>query len=192
MPGRVTVVRPGFIVGPDDPSGRFTYWPVRMDRGGEIAVPGGQDDPVQIIDVRDLGAWLVRLAEDRTTGVFNATGPSRKLPWGHLVEACRKATPAKGTLTWIPAEFLAKQEGADFPIWAPFAGETKGFHTWSNARAIAAGLRFRPVEDTARDTLAWFKTQEKAEKGRTRLAGPSPEVEAKLLAAWKAAQGQKP
>ncbi len=192
MPGRVTVVRPGFIVGPDDPSGRFTYWPVRMDRGGEIAVPGGQDDPVQIIDVRDLGAWLVRLAEDRTTGVFNATGPARKLPWGRLVEACQKATPAKGTLTWIPAEFLAKQEGADFPIWAPFTGETKGFHTWSNARAIAAGLRFRPVEDTARDTLAWFKTQEKAEKGRTRLAGPSPEGEAKLLAAWKAAQGQKP
>ncbi|WP_306598329.1 NAD-dependent epimerase/dehydratase family protein [Geothrix sp. 21YS21S-2] len=188
MPGRVAVVRPGYIVGPDDASGRFAYWPVRMDRGGEIAVPGSADDPVQIIDVRDLGAWLVRLAEDGTTGLFNACGPERKLPWGRLVAACVQATPAKSTLTWIPTEFLAKQEGIEFPIWAPYAGETKGFHTWSNARAVAAGLRFRPCEETAKDTLAWFKTQEKVEKGRTRLAGPSPEAEAKLLAAWKAAR----
>ena len=187
MPGRVAVVRPGYIVGPDDASGRFAYWPVRMDRGGEIAVPGSADDPVQIIDVRDLGAWLVRLAEDGTTGLFNACGPERKLPWGRLVAACVKATPAKSTLTWIPAAFIAKQEGIEFPIWAPYAGETKGFHTWSNARAVAAGLRFRPCEETAKDTLAWYKTQEKVEKGRTRLAGPSPEAEAKLLAAWKAA-----
>ncbi|BDU74991.1 twin-arginine translocation signal domain-containing protein [Mesoterricola silvestris] len=188
MPGRVAVVRPGYIVGPDDASGRFAYWPVRMDRGGEIAVPGSPEDPVQIIDVRDLGAWLVRLAEDGTTGVFNATGPERRLPWGRLVDACVKATAATSTLTWIPAEFLAKQEGVEFPIWAPYLGETKGFHTWSNARAVAAGLRFRPVEATAKDTLAWYKTQEKVEKGRTRLAGPSPEGEAKLLAAWKAAR----
>jgi 2'-hydroxyisoflavone reductase len=188
MPGRVAVVRPGFIVGPDDPTGRFTYWPVRMDRGGEVAVPGGADDPVQIIDVRDLGAWLVRLAEDGTTGQFNATGPERKLPWGKLVDACVKASAAKVTLTWIPADFLAKQEGIEFPIWAPYAGDTKGFHTWSNAKALAAGLRFRPAAATAKDTLAWFKAQEKVEKGRTRLAGPVPEVEAKLLAAWKAAK----
>lgn len=187
MPGRVAVVRPGYIVGPDDPSGRFTYWPVRMDRGGDIAVPGHPDDPVQIIDVRDLGAWLVRLAEDGATGAFNACGPERKLPWGRLVEACRKATAATGTLTWVSPAFLAKQE-VEFPIWAPNEGDSKGFATWSNARALKAGLRFRPAEDTARDTLAWFKGQEKEAKGRTRLAGPTPEVEAKLLAAWKAAK----
>ena len=86
------------------------------------------------------------------------------------------------------AEVIAKQEGIDFPIWAPYAGETKGFHTWSNARAVKAGLRFRPVEETVKDTLAWFKSQEKLEKGRTRLAGPSAEAEAKLVAAWKAAR----
>ncbi len=188
MPGRVAVVRPGYIVGPDDASGRFAYWPVRMDRGGEIAVPGSPEDPVQIIDVRDLGAWLVRLAEDGATGAFNACGPERKLPWGRLVAACVKATPATSTLTWIPTDFLAKQEGIEFPIWAPYTGDTKGFHTWSNARAVAAGLRFRTVEETAKDTLAWYKTQLKVEKGRTRLAGPSPEAEAKLLAAWKAAR----
>ena len=186
MPGRVAVVRPGYIVGPDDTSGRFAYWPVRMDRGGEIAVPGRPDDPVQIIDVRDLGAWLVRLAEDGTTGVFNACGPEGKLNWGRMVEACVKATPTKSTLTWIAPEFLQKYEGVEFPIWAPYLGETKGFHTWSNARAVKAGLTFRPVEVTVKDTLAWYKTQEKLEKGRNKLAGPKAEAEAKLLADYKA------
>jgi 2'-hydroxyisoflavone reductase len=188
MPGRVAAVRPGYIVGPDDNSGRFAYWPVRVDQGGEIAVPGAPEDPIQLIDVRDLGAWLVRLAEDGTTGVFNATGPERRMTWGRVVKACQAATAAKGTLTWIPASFIAKQEGLEFPIWAPFEGDTKGFHTWSNAKAMAAGLRFRPVEETVKDTLAWYKTQENLEKGRKKLAGPTPEAEAKLLAAWKASK----
>jgi 2'-hydroxyisoflavone reductase len=186
MPGRVTVVRPGYIVGPDDPSGRFAYWPVRLDRGGEVAVPGSPEDPIQIIDVRDLGAWLVKVAEQNSTGVFNACGPQRKLAWGRVVTACRKATRTKTSLVWIPATFMAKHEEVEFPIWAPYAGDTKGFHTWSNARALAAGLRFRPVEATVKDTLAWFKTQEKEAKGRTKLAGPAAEAESKLLTAWKA------
>ena len=185
MPGRVTVVRPGYIVGPDDTSGRFTYWPVRMDKGGEIAVPGHADDPTQIIDVRDLGAWLVRLAEDKTMGAFNACGPERKLSWGFFVEACHRATKTKSRIIWIPTAFMLKHEEVEFPIWAPAVGDTKGFHTWSNARALAAGLRFRSAEVTAKDTLEWFKGQEKTEGGRTKLAGPSPEAEAKLLSAWK-------
>lgn len=190
MPGRATIVRPGFIVGPDDPTGRFTYWPVRADKGGEMAVPGAPTDPVQIIDVRDLGEWLVRLCEIRAFGKFNACGPTKKLPMGEMVAACVKAAGKKPTLTWVPASFLAKQEGVEFPIWAPFEGDTKGFHTWKNDKAIKAGLRFRPVEQTVKDTLAWFKTQEGVEKGRNRLAGPSAEAEAKLLAAWK--ESQKP
>ena len=188
MPGKVTVVRPGYIVGPDDPSGRFTYWPARMDRGGEVAVPGSPDDPIQIIDVRDLGAWLVRLAEDRALGAFNACGPERRLPWGRVLEACRRATATKTTLTWIPSTFMVKQEAVEFPIWAPPLGDSKGFHTWSNAKAMAAGLRFRPVEATAKDTLAWFKTQDPLAKGRTKLAGPNAEAETQLLAAWKASK----
>jgi 2'-hydroxyisoflavone reductase len=187
MPGRVTIVRPGYIVGPDDPTGRFTYWPVRFSKGGEIAVPGKASDPLQVIDGRDLGAWLVRLAEDGTIGVFNACGPEKPMTWGRVIKACRKLSPAKTRVTWIPADFLAKQEGLEFPIWAPYEGETKGFHTWSNAKAVKAGLRFRPLEETVQDTLAWFKTQEKVEKGRNRLAGPSPEAEAKVLADWKVA-----
>lgn len=185
MPGHTAIIRPGYIVGPDDPSGRFTYWPVRFDRGGEVAVPGAPSDPVQIIDVRDLAAWLVHLVEEGTTGVFNACGPEKRLPWGSLVEAFQKVGSPSAKPVWVPAEFLAKQEGIEFPIWAPYAGETRGFHTWRNDRAVKAGLRFRPALDTARDTLAWFKTQEKLEKGRNKLAGPSAERESKLLGAWQ-------
>jgi len=187
MPGRVTVVRPGYIVGPDDPTGRFTYWPVRFNKGGEVAVPGNASDPIQIIDGRDLGAWLVRLAEDRTMGAFNACGPEKTMTWGRVIEACQKASAPKSTPVWLPLEFLGKQEGLAFPIWAPYEGDTKGFHTWSNAKAVKAGLRFRPVEETVKDTLTWYRAQEKVEKGRTKLAGPSAEVEGKALAAWKAA-----
>ncbi|MCE1229989.1 MAG: epimerase [Firmicutes bacterium] len=190
MPGRTTIVRPGYIVGPDDPSGRFTYWPVRFAKGGTVLVPGKPSDPTQIIDVRDLGRWLVKLAEDGTTGIFNACGPRKPLPWGRVIGACQEAAGVKTKVVWVPAEFVAKQEGLEFPIWAPGHGETEGSHTWSNARAIQAGLRFRPLEATVKDTLAWYRAQEKEEKGRTKLAGPSSEVEAKALEAWKAHKTQ--
>lgn len=191
MPGRATIIRPGYIVGPDDPTGRFTYWPVRFDKGGELAVPGAPGDPVEIIDVRDLAAWLVHLVEQGTTGVFNACGPEKRLAWGALVDAFRKHGNPSAKPLWIPADFLAKQEGLEFPIWAPYAGETKGFHTWRNDRAVKAGLKFRPAAETVKDTLVWFKTQEKVEKGRNKLAGPSAEQEAKLIAAWREASKAK-
>jgi len=191
MPGRTAVIRPGYIVGPDDPSGRFTYWPVRFDRGGEIAVPGAPSDPVEIIDVRDLAAWLVHLVEQGTTGVFNACGPEKRLAWGSLIEAFQKAGNPSAKPIWIPAEFVAKQEGIEFPIWAPAMGETRGFHTWRNDRAVKAGLSFRPALDTVKDTLAWFKTQEKLDKGRNKLAGPSAEQETKLITAWREASKPK-
>jgi 2'-hydroxyisoflavone reductase len=182
MPGRVAVVRPGYIVGPDDPTGRFTYWPVRVDRGGEVLAPGEPGDPVQFIDVRDLGAWLIGLVERSTTGIFNAVGPAERLTMGSFLEACQKATPEKSTLTWVSADFLEQQK-LDLPIWAPYRGDTKGFHTRSAARAMGAGLRFRPYAATIKDTLAWYKTQK--EGGRTRLAGPTAEQEAATLAAWR-------
>jgi 2'-hydroxyisoflavone reductase len=185
VPGRTTIVRPGYIVGPDDPTGRFTYWPVRFDKGGEVAVPGAPTDPLQVIDVRDLAAWLVTLVENNTVGKFNAVGPETPMSWGRVITACQKATKTPSTITWVPGEFVAKQEGIDFPIWAPYTGETKGFHTWKVARAVKAGLKFRPVETTVNDTLAWYKGQLKEEKGRVKLAF-TPENEAKLLAAFKA------
>ena len=189
MPKRAAVVRPGFIVGPDDPSGRFTYWPVRAQRGGEILVPGAPSDPVQFIDVRDLGAWLIHLVEQGTTGVFTATGPEKRLAWGDFLATCRRAAKADSKLVWVTPEFLEKQK-VEFPIWVPYAGETRGFHTWSIARALRAGLRFRPVDDTIKDTLAWYKTQH--EGGRTRLAGPSAEQETVALAAWRRERAERP
>ena len=190
MPGRVAVVRPGYIVGPDDYSGRFTYWPVRFDKGGDIAVPGSPTDPFQVIDVRDLAAWLVKLAEDGTTSRFNAVGPEKRLDWGRVIKACEASTSSKVTPIWMDADFIAKQQDVEFPIWAPFAGDTKGFMTWRNDRALKAGLRFRPIEAIVKDTLAWHKGL-KADDRRARLAGPSAEQEAKLIAAWKAAQKAK-
>jgi 2'-hydroxyisoflavone reductase len=187
LPGRTTVVRPGYIVGPDDPSGRFTYWPVRIDRGGEVLAPGTPADPVQFIDVRDLAAWLITLVERGTTGVFNAAGPGSRLRWGDLLEACQKSTKAESALTWVPGDWVARQGEDVFPIWAPYLGQTKGFHTWKNTRAVKAGLMFRPHGQTVVDTLNWYRAQ--GEGGRTKLAGPSAAKEAELLAAWK---GTKP
>ncbi len=182
---RATIVRPGYIVGPDDPSGRFTYWPVRFDRGGEVFVPGAPADPVQFVDVRDLGTWLIHLAENDTPGVFNAA--SKPMQWGALVKACRSLAPAGTTETWVPTKWILDNKAWQFPIWAPYDGEYKGFHTWNTQRAIKAGLKFRPYAETVKDTLAWYKTQKPGE--RTRLAGPDAAKEAELLAAFKKSRG---
>jgi 2'-hydroxyisoflavone reductase len=181
FPNRAAIVRPGYIVGPDDPSGRFTYWPVRVDRGGEVLAPGAPTDPIQIIDVRDLGAWLITLIENQTTGVFNATGPKDRLAWGDLLASCSKATKTPHTLTWVPGEWISKQGEEVFPIWAPYVGETRGFHTWKNTRAVKAGLKFRPHQQTVADTLAWYKSQTE----RSKLAGPDAKKEADLIAAFR-------
>jgi 2'-hydroxyisoflavone reductase len=187
MPGRTTVVRPGYIVGPDDPSGRFTYWPVRIDRGGEVLAPGTPRDPIQFIDVRDLGAWLVRLAEAGTTGTFNAIGPASPLRWGAFLDTCLKAAANQGRLTWVSADFTAQQKGFEFPIWAPYQGDTRGSHNRSIARALRAGLVLRPAAATVKDTLAWYKSQ--PPDGRVKLAGPTPEQEREMLARWRARKG---
>lgn len=190
LPGHTTIVRPGYIVGPDDPTGRFTYWPVRFDKGGEVAVPGAPSDPFQVIDVRDLAAWLVLVVETGTTGRFNALGPDKPMNWGRVISACQKAAKASSTLAWIPGEFIAKQDDIEFPIWAPYLGDTKGFHTWQNQRAVQAGMRFRPIEQTVADTLAWYQGQLKVEKGRTKLAFTA-EQEADVLKRWKDANQAK-
>jgi 2'-hydroxyisoflavone reductase len=192
--GRATIVRPGFIVGPDDPTGRFTYWPVRVDKGGEVLAPGSPTDPIQLIDVRDLGEWLVHLAETNTLGEFDALGPrAGELNMGQVLAACGKATKTEHTLTWVPASFLEEQHFG-LPIWVPPEGETEGFHKRNVTRAINAGLKFRPIEDTCKDTLEWWKSVPENER-RKRLAAPPPEKEAEVLKAWaehKAAQPRTP
>lgn len=179
-----TIVRPGYIVGPGDWSHRFTYWPARVDKGGEMLAPGTPGDPIQVIDVRDLGEWMVHLAEQRIFGTFNACGPDKKLSMGEILEACKANSKNDVRFTWVGAEFLAKN-GASLPIWAPPSGETAGFHTWSNARAVKAGLKFRPIGTIAKDALEWFKKEPEASQKKLWAQVP-PETEAKLLEAWHA------
>lgn len=188
LPGRATNIRPGLIVGPDDPTQRFTYWPERVARGGEVLAPGDGSDPVQVIDVRDLAEWTVLAVENRDVGVFNATGPGRPLAVRELLEACKQASQSNATFTWADTAFLEQQKvqgWSDLPVWLPSTGETGGMGKVSNARAMARGLKFRPLVDTARDTLTWFQSlpPEKQEALRKR-GGLTPEREREVLAAW--------
>ncbi|MGZ5798031.1 MAG: NAD-dependent epimerase/dehydratase family protein, partial [Caldimonas sp.] len=188
FPGAVTIVRPGLIAGPGDETDRFTYWPVRLARGGEVLAPGDGSDPVQFIDARDLAEWTIRMAESRTLGVFNATGPDRPLTMAGMLGGIASAVHADARLAWVPTEFLeAKQVSAwsDLPVWVPGQGDSAGFARRNIGKALRAGLTFRPLPTTAADTLAWFRLQPAERQARLR-AGLAPEREAELLAAWKA------
>ncbi|MFN0246027.1 MAG: epimerase, partial [Kofleriaceae bacterium] len=213
-PTGCTVVRPGYIVGPGDPTDRFTYWPIRASKGGDMLAPGAAADPLQIIDVRDLGEWLVTLAENGTGGTFNAVGPTQPAKWGDVLQVCVDAAPG-AKLVWVPADWLEKNGmgGEDsFPIWAPPTGEMAGFHRWSNERARASGLAFRSVADTVKDLVAWWpgEVEKRADIAAKQIeiakakgkeppklpphdqlrAGPSMEREAELLAKWRASTGR--
>ncbi len=189
MPGRVANLRPGLIIGPGDPTGRFTHWPWRMAQGGEVLCPGDGSTPVQYVDGRDLGAWIVKIVENGTVGVFNALGPERRITMKEVLEACNAAGGNKATLTWVDAAFLEQHEVSpwgELPMWFDAKGEMAGFGTMSNARAVAAGLTFRPILDTAKDTLAWLPTVPEDKREKLSSSGLGRDKEAKVLAAWKA------
>jgi 2'-hydroxyisoflavone reductase len=184
----VTIVRPGLIAGPGDETDRFTYWPVRLARGGDVLAPGDGKDPVQFIDARDLAEWIVRAAEARTFGVFNATGPGRPLTMGAMVAGVADAVGGGAKPVWAPRSFLDANKvspWSDLPVWVPGQGETAGFHRRDIGRALKAGLTFRPLSATASDTLAWFRTLPADRQAKMR-AGLSAEREAQLLALWRA------
>jgi len=185
MPGRATTIRPGLIVGPGDPTDRYTYWPVRIDRGGEALAPGTGDDPVQYVDARDLAAFVVNVIENGTMGVYNATGPEKQLPMKTMLESSRKASASPATLTWVPEPFLEEHKVSaweDMPVWT---GKEAGFSQIDCKKAIGKGLKFRSADETARDTLAWWKTLPEERRAKVR-AGLSPDREKEVLAAWKA------
>ncbi len=186
FPGRATVVRPGLIVGPGDPTDRFTYWPVRLDEGGEVLAPGNPEHAIQVIDQRDLTEWIVRLAETGTTGDFNATGPAERLSMASFLDQVGSAARNPYELTWVPESFLEAQGVApwsDLPGWIP--GDPLMFVDVRDA--VAAGLTFRPLATTARDTLAWDETRP-AEERADRAFGMSREREREVLDAWDAAR----
>jgi 2'-hydroxyisoflavone reductase len=186
-----TIVRPGLIVGPGDRSDRFTYWPVRIHRGGAIVAPGTPQDPVQNIDVRDLCEWLVHLAEGNVTGVFNAIGPASRLSMAEMLYGIRAVTSTPSSFIWVETPLLRElgiRPWSDLPAWMPPEGATAGFARMSNARAVAAGLNFRPLATTARDTLDWYLT-ERMDVSPELRAGLTPEREAFVLSAWRARHG---
>jgi len=172
---RALVVRPGLIVGPYDPTGRFTYWPHRFARGGDVLAPAPPERMTQAIDVRDLGAWIVALCEHGVAGTFNATHPG--FAWSELADACKAVSGSDTEITWVPDAFLLEREVGqwmELPLWIAMAGAMEA----DVERALGAGLTFRPLEETVRGALEDAET--------TDTAGLAPEREAELLAAWHA------
>ncbi|MFC7495329.1 MULTISPECIES: NAD-dependent epimerase/dehydratase family protein [unclassified Nocardioides] len=177
-----TVIRPGLIVGPDDPTGRFTYWPVRLADGGETLAGGTPADEMQVIDVRDLAAWIVTCAEQRTPGDYDGVG--EVLPIGDLLAQAAVGVGSDAGLTWVPQEFLAEQGVQPWmgpealPLWLP-RPEYDGLGSHDPAPSYAAGLVLRPIADTARDTLAWVRATPDAA-----VSGMSRDREAAVLTGW--------
>ena len=174
---RSLIVRPCIIVGPWDHTGRFAWWVERAARGGEVLAPGRPDRPVELIDARDLAAWVVRMTGRRATGTFNATGPLDVLTMREMLEACRDATGGDATFTWMPDSFL-DERGIKLPFWYP--EEKEGYNLTDHSRAVSQGLTFRPVEETARDVHARIAEHPGRQPGKL-----SPEREAELLREWR-------
>ncbi|HET9287381.1 MAG TPA: NAD-dependent epimerase/dehydratase family protein [Gaiella sp.] len=177
LPGRWTAVRAGLIVGPYDPTGRFTYWPHRVARGGDVLVPGPAWRPIQLVDVRDLAAWIVAAAEKRLPGPYNATGPATM---GAVVDAARRVTGASARAVEVDDAFLADQEVGEWmelPLWVDTRNpDWRHFLGVDTTRATAAGLTFRPLDDTVAGALAGAEP--------VGGVGLTPERERALLHAW--------
>ena len=191
-PDRTCVVRPGLIVGPGDYSDRFTYWPVRITKGGEVMAPGNHDDPVQFIDCRDLGEWNIRLVENKTTGTFNGVGPRSPMTMAGMLYGIRATVSNDISFTWVPADFLEEHEVQPWrhmTVWVPPEGEFAGFSTSKIDRAISAGLTFRPLVDTAFATVEYWSSLP-ADRLAEPRAGCPAELEEKVLAAWHDKQKQ--
>jgi 2'-hydroxyisoflavone reductase len=204
-PGRNTIFRPGWIIGAGDNNTISAYWPVRIDRGGEILAPGDPSDPTQIIDAHDLAIFTIKALEENINGVFNVVGPASPLTWSEFLYAGRAVTATPLSFTWVPADFLAEigiLPWTDLPIWWPprddyktppmFEPGGKGFAQIDGRRAIAAGLTFRPLADTMRDILLEWNSRNEAWDAKPRRFGMSSRKEADALAAWHKRQGRRP
>jgi 2'-hydroxyisoflavone reductase len=188
MAGRATILRPGVIVGPGDPTGRFTHWASRIAEGGEVLAPGDGSTPVQYIDVRDLAAFVARVIADDTTGTYNVLGPAHVTPIKGFLAAIDAATGDRAQIVWVPADFLDQQGvhgWSDMPLWLDAKGDFAGIGQQSNRAAVAKGLTFRSIAETTRDTLAWLATIPDADRSKLASTGISRDREAKVLAAWK-------
>jgi len=191
-PGINTIIRPCLIVGPLDRTDRFTYWPARIDKGGEVLAPDKPDDPCQFIDSRDLAEWMIRMAEARELGLYNAIGPEKPLTTAEMLYGVKAVTTGGAQFTWVPWEFLQAQgvrPWTQMTVWQPPYGRTAGYQRRNASKAIAKGLTFRPLAVTAKDTLDWHRTRPQKEQEGTlngAINGLPMAREAEVLAAWKA------
>jgi 2'-hydroxyisoflavone reductase len=190
FPGKTLIIRPGLIVGPGDETDRFTYWPVRVARGGEVMAPGEPSDTVQFIDARDLAEWTIRMVEQGATGIFNATGPKSPLAMSEMLNGIKKATKSDAKFTFVDADFLKAHNvrpWSDMPVWVAPRGEQTGFTKISVKKAVSQGLTYRSVGDTTQATLEWFRKQP-AERQATLRSGIKPEREKEVLGLWHASK----
>lgn len=175
------IIRPGLIIGPHDPTDRFTYWPVRVSRGGNVLAPENPEVPIQVIDVRDLSSFIIELIQQNVSGVFNATGPDRELTLGALLDTCKLVSASDAKFKWASVEFLEKNKvvpWTDMPVWVPNTAEDAGFSRVNISKAIKSGLKFLPLEETIRDTIKWASERPKEYQWK---AGLTSEREAELL-----------
>ena len=184
MPNRVLNVRAGMIVGAFDPTDRFTYWVMRVAKGGEVLAPGKPENLVQLIDARDLSEWIIKMIEENTTGSFNVTGKPFKLDFGKMLDAMKTATDAQAKFVWVDEEFLVENKVSpwgEMPFYLPESAEQmRGFLAMNVDKALAQNLKFRPLRDTILDVLTWREKQNFAMR-----AGISGEREKALLQKWR-------
>lgn len=186
FPGRSLVIRPGLIVGPHESSHHFTYWVDRLGRGGPMLAPGRAEAPTQLVDGRDLAAWMIRMAESGVTGTYNATGPAENLTLGALLEAGIAVLDSSAVPVWVDDDFLSQQaDPVTLPFWNPAGGRRAGLHAVDCRRALAAGLKFRPLAESFQDSAAWLATRP---SDHARKVWLTPAREAALLAAWRSEQ----
>lgn len=183
FPNRYLIIRPGLIVGPLDPTGRFAYWPIRVKKGGEILAPGSPNHLLQVIDVRDLAKWIVTMVEQQATGIYNVTGPAKPMNFKQLLKECQDVTSSNASLTWIDEDFLIEhqiQDWVEIPLWLSYKRNMPGFLNVSIEKALKAGLTFRPISETIKAVL-----DEDKEKINKNQNGLNAEKERMLLDRWK-------
>ena len=181
---RGLIVRPGLIVGPNDPTDRFTYWPVRVAKGGDVLAPEKPEVPVQIIDVRDLSDFIINLIEENASGIFNATGPDYELTFGTMLETCKQVSRSNAKFHWASVDFLKQNEvseWSDMPVWVPDNEANAGFSRVDISKGIKAGMKFRPLEDTVRDTIAWANSRPADHEWRAGLQSEKEQALLRLL-----------
>ena len=189
---KLTILRPTYVCGPGDHTDRFSYWPVRISKGGEMLLPGGPECPLQIIDVRDLANFTIDCLEQKNTDTYNTVTPVGSYSMGHVLADSQATSSASVEPVWVDEAFATEaaessqvQNREMFPIWHGINGDDAKASSVSGEKAVAAGLHNRPVKETIRDLLQWWSTLPE-DRTTTMQAGMTAAQEAQLIAAWKA------